>query len=442
MNTNKKGIALSNPTPSESPSTKGSALSNPTPSESPSKSATASGIEPTANQTTSASANPSANSSATPTASGIAGIAAKCIGSETCVGDLIAGKLSKPGEIMHMAKGKIDEGLKDSVKLVASSLTNPVKCAALAVGAVPSMITGIGKSISGAFDGITDSINNTFIAANNKGYSGIFGPIKIAQAMFLGKLQGVINDIALGHDAEKILSDPKMTAKILFDKLVLRSKMYKLAVEDAQFRGVFKEWITEYVNTLMTAFKIAQPEIDRINKEVKYIIEGAGDNIGESLGHALTNVIVSVISAVPVVGWIAPVVKTADELGRGIIKGCHTPITQGAGVIMPVVNEFNKQKSQLKCEVKKLEKKIEPMVEKFERQVQAQAQAQAKQEQAQIQAQAKQAQAQAQAGGGNNKKTKRKIYKATKRVNVLLNRFSSKQNQKINYTRRLNRGRF
>jgi hypothetical protein len=317
---------------------------------------------------------------------------------------------------MNMAKGKIDEGLKDSVKLVASSLTNPVKCAALAVGAVPSMITGIGKSISGAFDGITESINNTFIAANNKGYSGIFGPIKIAHAMFLGKLQGVINDIALGHDAEKILSNPKMTAKILFDKLVLRSKMYKLAVEDAQFRGVFKEWITEYVNTLMTAFKIAQPEIDRINKEVKYIIEGAGDNIGESLGHALTNVIVSVISAVPVVGWIAPVVKTADELGRGIIKGCHTPITQGAGIIMPVVNEFNKQKSQLKCEVKKLEKKIEPMVEKFERQVQA--------------------------GGGNNKKTKRKIYKATKRVNVLLNRFTCKQNQKINYTRRLNRGRF
>jgi hypothetical protein len=398
-------------------SAKGSALSNPTPSESASGiagSAESASANSTTNQPTSASANPSA----TPTASGIAGIAAKCIGSETCVGDLIAGKLSKPGEMMHMAKGKIDEGLKDSVKLVASSLTNPVKCAALAVGAVPSMITGIGKSISGAFDGITDSINNTFIAANNKGYSGIFGPIKIAQAMFLGKLQGVINDIALGHDAEKILSDPKMTAKILFDKLVLRSKMYKLAVEDAQFRGVFKEWITEYVNTLMTAFKIAQPEIDRINKEVKYIIEGAGDNIGESLGHALTNVIVSVISAVPVVGWIAPVVKTADELGRGIIKGCHAPITQGAGIIMPVVNEFNKQKSRLNCEVKKLEKKIEPMVEKFERQ------------------------AQAQAGGGNNKKTKRKIYKATKRVNVLLDRFSSKQNQKINYTRRLNRRRF
>jgi hypothetical protein len=296
------------------------------------------------------------------------------------------------------------------------------------------MIDGIGRSISGAFDGITLSINNTFKAADAKGFTGILGPFKIANAMFLGKLQGVINNIALGPNADIILSDPNMTAKLLFDKLVLRSNMYKMAIKDAEFRGVFKVWMGDYVNTLLASLKVAQPEIDRINKEVKNIIEGMGTNIGESLGHAITNVIASALGALPVVGGVVSAIKSADQLGQEIINACKPPIAKGAGIVMPVVNGFNKQKSRLNCEVKKLENKVKPIIQKIEGKMNNMT--------------ANKTQSGGNGCGYNQQHTKKRIHKnianTTKRINELLRQFTARRGRhvnKTNYTRHLNRSR-
>ena len=370
----------------------------------------------------------------------------KCVGEDTCAGKGAAEAFKGPGALLDGAKKKLDDGVKNGVKTIGVVLTNPARCATLAVGAVPAMINGIGKSISGAFDGITFSINNTFKAVESKGFTGFFAPFKIANAMFLGKLQGVINNIALGPDADKILSDPKLTAKILFDKLVFRSKMYKLAIKDAEFRGVFKVWIGEYVNTLLATLKIAQPEIDRINKEIKTIIEGMGDNIGESLGHAITNVIASAVSALPVVGGIVSAVKSADQLGQEIINACKPPIAKGAGIIMPVVNGFNKQKSRLNCEVTKLENKVKPVITKIENKMNAMtdklgtgiAKTTAKVDNKIVKTANK-----LQKGGGTTSaavtmKTKKHIQQTEKRITRLLSRFTRRKH-KTNYTRRLSR---
>ena len=357
----------------------------------------------------------------------------KCVGEESCAGKDIAAKFSSPGKMLDNAKENMDKKIKEGMKTVVTTITNPAKCATMAVGAVPAMINGIGKSISGAFDGITLSINNSFKAADAKGFTGILGPFKIANAMFLGKLQGIINNIALGPDADKILSDPKLTAKLLFDKLVFRSNLYKMAIKDAEFRGVFKVWMSDYVNTLLASLKVAQPEIDRINKEVKTIIEGMGSNVGESLGHAIVNVIASALGALPVVGGVVSAIKGADQLGQEIINACKPPIAKGAGIVMPAVNQFNKQKSRLNCEVEKLEGKVKPIIQKIE---------------------GKMSKITSKVGGGmqsggggmqgrnTKKRINKKIANTTKRINELLSRFTvRRRNSKPNYTRRLNQSR-
>jgi len=356
----------------------------------------------------------------------------KCEGEDSCAGKNFAEALKDPGRLMDGVKDSVKDGVKNGVNTLMTSLTNPAKCATIVVGSVPAVISGIGQSIAGAVDDINSSINKTFDTIQLQGFDGIFGPFKIAHAMFMMKLQGIINDIALGKDAEKILSDPNLTAKILFDKLVYRSKMYKLAIEDAEFRNIFKDWIADYVNTLLNALKIAQPEIDRINTEIKNIIEGMGDNIGESLGHAITNVIASAVSALPVVGGIVNAVKSADQLGQEIINACKPPIAKGAGIIMPIVNQFNKEKTRLECEGEKLKRKIKPPIDRIEAKMNALSQ----------KLENKMAKTKQSGGAGATQRAKHKrIKNTTKRIHYLLKRFTCRRRGKINYTRRLNETR-
>jgi hypothetical protein len=372
----------------------------------------------------------------------------KCEGEDSCAGNNIADSFKDPGRLMDGAKKSLDDGVKNGINHIMTSLTNPAKCATMVVGSVPAVIQGIGKSISGAFNDISLSINNTFDTIHLQGFDGMFGPFKIAHAMFMLKLQGIINDIALGSEAEKILSDPNLTAKILFDKLVYRSKMYKLAIKDAEFRGVFKVWIADYVNTLLNALKIAQPEVDRINAEIKAIIEGMGDNIGESLGHAITNVIASAVSALPAVGGIVSAVKSADQLGQEIINACKPPIAKGAGIIMPIVNQFNKEKSRFACEGEKLKRKIQPPLDRIEAKMNALSQ-KIENKMASVSAKidnkisktaAKIDKKMSQSGGATmtKRENRRKIKNTTKRIHYLLKRFTCRRQRKLNYTRRLN----
>jgi len=321
----------------------------------------------------------------------------KCVGQSTCEAALISNALKHPNKIMENAKKNLDEKINLGLETAVAALTNPRKCATIAVGVMPTIINGVGNSIAGQIDNITNSINNTVKAVKHNGYKGISAPFEIAHAMFLGKIQNIINNIALGKDAEIILADPKMSKKVLFDKIALQSRKYRDALADAEFRGVFQIWLAEYANTLMETLKIAQPEIDRVNVEIKNIIEDMGDNIGTSLGHAVTNAVTSVVSALPGVGGVVSAIKSADQLGQDLIRSCK-PLSEGAGIVMEGVNTFNKEKSRLECEVNKFEKQVEPIMKRIE--------------------------SAQQVGGGNMKK---KINKTTKRVHYLLNRFHTRR---------------
>ena len=297
----------------------------------------------------------------------------KCVGKDTCAGDKLASKLSAPANKLRsldtMLRDKVNNSMKDAWKNLTDKAKCPIYVAEKIPDMIPNMIEKIGKSTAGAFDNVANSIKNLFDQVSGqeiKGYPNIFGPFEVAYAFVIIKIQNVINQLALGADADKILADPAIKSGELLAKMMRTSKRYKDAIKEAELQDIFKDWIKNYTDALLETLDIAKPEIDRINTELKNIIEGMGDNIGESLSHALVNVVRSVVSNIPIVGGIVSAVMSADELGQEIINACKPPVAKGAGIIMPIVNGVNKQVDKTKCQVDKLVKKIEPLMLKLE----------------------------------------------------------------------------
>ena len=344
----------------------------------------------------------------------------KCVGEDSCTMIGTADKLSnthiKMQGLDQMAKDKLHSMLKNGW----GALNDKAKCVSMVTkelpNVVPNMIEKIGSSTSGAIDNVSNSIKNLFDQVSGqeiKGYPDIFGPFEVGYAMIIIKIQNIINQIALGADADKILADPNIKSGELLDKMMRTSKRYKDAVQEAEFKNIFEEWMKNYVDALLKTLDIAQPEIDRINQRLNSIIEGMGDNIGESISHALVNVISAVVSNIPGVGGIVKVILSADELGQELIDGCR-PLAKAAGSMANVVDGVNKQISKTQCNINELSKKLEPVLNIGS----------------------------SQAGGGVGRKRKtrerkKKLNNTTRRIKYMLGQFKCKKNSKPNYTRRI-----
>ena len=347
----------------------------------------------------------------------------KCVGEDSCTMRGTADKLSdthiKMQGLDQMAKDKLHSMLKNGW----GALNDKAKCVSMVTkelpNVVPNMIEKIGSSTSLAIDNVSNSIKNLFDQVSGqeiKGYPDIFGPFEVGYAMIIIKIQNIINQIALGADADKILADPNIKSGELLDKMMRTSKRYKDAVAQAEFKNIFEEWMKNYVDALLKTLDIAQPEIDRINQRLNSIIEGMGDNIGESISHALVNVISAVVSNIPGVGGIVKVILSADELGQELIDGCR-PLAKAAGSMANVVDGVNKQISKTQCNINELSKKLEPVLNIGS----------------------------SQAGGGmgrkkttrKTKERKRKLNNTTRRIKYMLGQFKCKKNSKPNYTRRI-----
>jgi hypothetical protein len=346
----------------------------------------------------------------------------KCVGKDSCAGDGIAADLQAPKKefdsMDKIVKDKMYNGMKNAWTNLSDKAKCPIYVGKTLPEIIPNMITKIGQSTAGAFNNVSNSIKNLFDQVSGqeiKGYPNIFGPFEVAYASVIIKIQNVINKIALGADADKILADPKIKSGELLDKMMRTSKRYKDAIKDAETRDVFKDWMKNYTDALLETLDVAKPEVDRINKELNNIIEGMGDNIGESLSHALVNVVQSAVANVPVVGGIVSAVLSADQLGQEIINACKPPIAKGAGIVMPVVNGINKQIDKTKCQLDDLAKLFEPVMKKLDK---------------------------LEGGGGKNKTVKnvgKKINNTTQRVEYMLSRFGNNQRKTRIHLRKRNK---
>ena len=348
----------------------------------------------------------------------------KCEGKPSCSGKAAESVLSAPANGLSGMKKVATDKMKGTGKAILTIATNPAQCAANVAGAVPSIVGSVFDAVAGGIDKIGNSFNNLGAKAGAKGFDGIFAPFEIGYTMFTQKLQNLASSIALGSDfwqkhPELPQGDPKAAAKIVVDTAMKRSGIYKLALQDAETRGIFKKWLSQYTDSLLNVLKVAQPEIDRINNEIKTIIEGAGSNVGDAAGTAIVNVITSALSALPVVGGVVSGVTALDNLGKKIVEKCDPLVTKGAGIVFPIIDGINKQKSRLNCEVTKLTNTIKKPIERLEAKLTPQS-----------------------GGGGmrSKKNIKKKIVTTQKRVTYLLNRFT-RRNHKTNYTRRLRQSR-
>ena len=360
----------------------------------------------------------------------------KCIGHADCPAPPV--NFSAPQQGIDSMKKKLDEGVKNAGKNIVIAMTNPAKCAANVVGAVPTIFSGIFKAISDGLDRIAESFNGVTTAAADQGFDGILAIPKIGHAKFMTGLNDILEKAFLEPG---FLSKPEfegMTKDQISDEMIKKAlsktEMFKDAYNTAEFRGIFKPWLKEIVDSLQNLIKIAQPDIDRLNADVKGIIEGMGDNVGDSLGNAVSGAITSAVAALPGVGSITSAIASIDEINKKFIEKCGPIAAKAGGIYVPAKMGFDKQVSRINCEVNRLSHKLDPLMKKIENATRISSQA-----------------------GGMRSRTmrsrtmrsrtmrphdiKKNIQKTTKRVNYLLKRFTCRQNHKTNYTRRLNASR-
>ena len=232
---------------------------------------------------------------------------------------------------------------------------------------------------------------------------------------------------------------PNEISDFMIKEAMKRSNMINKALEDAETLGIFKKFLTQYKDSVLKTLTIAQPEIDEINNKMKSIIEGFGSNIGDATGHALTNVIVSLLGALPIVGGLASGINALDQLGKKLIDMCEPIIVKGAGIVMPVVNGVNKEKSKLECEMENLANQLKVPIERMEAKM-AKLEGKSTQQSGGMRSGGMRSGGM-RSGGGSKKKIQKKIHITQKRVAHLLNRFTRRKH-KTNYTRRLMRSRF
>ena len=356
----------------------------------------------------------------------------ECKGEPSCVGKGVASGLSAPQEGLNGIKQMLDAQLIGAGKFIATTLTNPVKCVAGVAGAVPNIFTGIFDAFASGIDKVSNSVNKLGENAEAAGFDDIFAPFNIIHVMLTQNLQNIILNLLLGPEFFEKNKDkfngmkPNEISDFMIKEAMKRTNIINKALEDAETRGIIKKTLSEYKDDVLKTLTIAQPEIDEINNKLKSIIEGFGSNIGDATGHALTNVIVSLLGALPIVGGLASGINALDQLGKKLVDMCEPIIVKGAGIMMPIVNGVNKEKSKLECEMDNLANQLKVPIERLE---------------AKLEGKSTQQSGGGRGGCGSKKKIQKKIHMTQKRVAHLLNRFTRRKH-KTNYTRRLMRSRF
>jgi len=325
---------------------------------------------------------------------------------------------------MKMAQEYVKEKGKSFGRTVKSAVVNPLECGKTVAQSLTDIIpNGIDKAslaldrLSVSMSKFTGSMEHFFYGLGGlevPGFPNIFGPFEVLYAKIMIDLQKMLNKMILGENAEKILAELKMhDPKKLLDELMNMSKKYLDISKSKEFQNIFKEWLTDYVEVVMNGLNIAKEPIDKVKKEVIKIIEGLGNDLGKSLQEALSNVITLGLAAIPGVGTVIDIAYAGERIGKKIIEACEPPISKGAGIVLPYANKINKGIDNTKCRLNQLSKKLEPLMKL------------------------------SQAGGGmSGGEKRRKINKATKRLQRMLSRFTRKRDLKTNYSKYINKTRY
>jgi len=343
-------------------------------------------------------------------------------GQKICIVSGLAKKIIEKGNVIDAAKEQIVNSVTNKVASIKNTIIedikNPVKCAA-------DVIVGLPTAVENFLNGIANGLNNIGNAAENaleKSATMVFeNPFAPFEVFFYGKIKNFqlfFANILLGAKGKEILLDPNMSPEKILQAMLKLSESFTKIFDHPMFQKIFNKWLTNYAAVLDKGINMAMVPLTGVTDKLTGIVTDTTKRVGDAIGASLTNIIDSILKSIPFVGVVFNVGSLAKKIAGKIMAICEPFIAKGGLAVSTVANIGYNEYNKAKCQVNSLKKKIDPILKTINS-----------------------AAGTNQAGGSFSEmsieRKRKKMHKATKRVQRMLLKFTRRQNKPTNYAKRL-----
>jgi hypothetical protein len=232
-------------------------------------------------------------------------------------------------------------------------------------------------------------------------------------------MQDFIADKLFGEDFKVKLRDPNMKPEKILESLLTNSEGFKKIVDSPIFQKIFKDWLNNYAKAIDKAIDLGKVPIDRVTDKLTGVVTNTSKKIGEALTGSLTEVITAALKSIPFVGIAVNIAAVAKTIAVKLVALCEPAFSKGGWVVAKIANTGMDQFKKADCQVKSLQAKLDPLLNSSKTGGDTE-QSNSGAEQSNSGAE------QSGGGGGGHYQVRKKIRKATRRVQRLLRLFTRK----------------
>ena len=237
-------------------------------------------------------------------------------------------------DLKNNLEQKVQNARQTAVDLVKGTFEQVKECGQ----GLPGVADGVGKSIrqhiSGAAQDLIDHINNISAALRN--IPNLAEPVRF-----------------------KIRSTQQMLAEMRDMSL-----MFSKIVTSPDFKKILKEMGNNYTDGLLQTLDNLQPMIDKLTLKGDAMLKEVGERTGQTVGNAVSNALKAIIGEIPAVGGLITGFISLGDLSNKAIKMCE-PIVQFGVDAAGVANVAADKYDDLKCKWLELQKKTQPLIDKY-----------------------------------------------------------------------------
>jgi hypothetical protein len=356
---------------------------------------------------------------------GAAGTGAAGTGKESCppgaqcVTQSVSARLQATADEWKNTGEKINNAMEHAGEKASGALkatfVNPAVCAAGAASSIPAIAEKVIDVVLGKMDQAAESAINLRskiidIALDDDGFPNVLAPFQIVYLSTIKKIQGLFGNMVFGKENwPKILADPNMDTGKLTADMLQASTAFKNVVDSPGFQNIFKEWLSNYADSLDKAIQMGKPKIDGVTNKLTGMIDDTSNKLGAAFTDSLSNVIGAALKSIPGVGVIFNVGELASKMAASLISVCEPIISKGGLSLITLANAGVKQAKNADCKVKELTDKLASLMPGSKQH----------------------------GGFGRTHKhrfdNRKKIMQATKRVKYMLHRFTKRPQLKLDY---------
>jgi hypothetical protein len=238
-------------------------------------------------------------------------------------------------DLKNNLQQKVQNARQTAVDLVKGTFEQVKECGQ----GLPGVADGVGKSIrqhiSGAAQDLIDHINNISTALRN--IPNLAEPVRF-----------------------KIRSTQQMLAEMRDMSL-----MFSKIVTSPDFKKILKEMGNNYTDGLLQTLDNLQPMIDKLTLKGDAMLKEVGERTGQTVGNAISNALKAIIGEIPAVGGLITGFISLGDLSNKAIKLCE-PIVQFGVDAAGVANVAADKYDDLKCKWLELQKKTQPLIDKYQ----------------------------------------------------------------------------